>query len=694
MAHWYDKYLKKDKKKNHSSFWADEFDFDYDKETYKNVLSESQLDTMKKYRLSSGRKAISNFVTIATGQSIPVTFASGPNSYTDGKKVVISGDIDEAEKFDIGVGLALHEGSHILLSDFNLLQELDSHIPKEVKEKAKSKGVSHLQIKDILNVVEDRRIDNFIYKSAPGYREYYLKLYDKYFGDKVITEALKSDEWKEETFENYMNRLINITNPASDVTTLKGFRKIWNILDINNIGRLKSSKDALEVALQIFDVILDSIPAKPFDKNDPQAQQQQQGGGDGEGEEQENGDSDSTEEQDGDGDSSQQGGKTPMMGEDSDDDSAGGASQAGDGKGKEKKSNGLSDAKKKKLNRIKQDQRNFLNGQTKKKKLNNKQLTEIEAVESQGAELVHVGEGMKDRYGNPIKGVDAVVIKELTKKMMMDKSIPLAQLKYKSEALNEAISETEVATAEKMGLIMGKKLQVRNESRSTIYTHQRSGKIDRRLIHSLGFNCETVFNQLQVDKYKKANIHLSIDASGSMNGSKWKKTLINTLALCKAVSMIQNLSIQVSVRYTDDSLPCTVIAFDSRKDSYQKAKSIIPYLHCAGTTPEGLCFEAISKLLVPATNDMDSYFVNISDGEPCFNNNKIEYVGQPAFDHTRKEVEKMRQNGIGVLSYFVAERKLPSFAPFDRMYGKDARYIDINSVGEVSQTLNRMFLTK
>lgn len=694
MAHWYDKYLKKDKKKNHSSFWSDEFDFDYGKESYKDVLSESQLDTMKKYRLSSGRKAISNFVTIATGQSIPVTFASGPNSYTDGKKVVISGDIDDAEKFDIGVGLALHEGSHILLSDFKLLAELDSHIPKEVKEKARSKGVSHLEIKNILNVVEDRRIDNFIYKSAPGYREYYLKLYDKYFGDKVITEALKSDEWKEETFENYMNRLINITNPASDVTTLKGFRKIWNILDINNIGRLKSSKDALEVALQIFDVILDSIPAKPFDKNDPQAQQQQQGGGDGEGEEQENGNSDSTEEQDGDSDSSQQGGKTPMMGEDSDDDSAGGASQAGDGKGKEKKSNGLSDAKKKKLNRIKQDQRNFLNGQTKKKKLNNKQLTEIEAVESQGAELVHVGEGMKDRYGNSIKGVDAVVIKELTKKMMMDKSIPLAQLKYKSEALNEAISETEVATAEKMGLLMGKKLQVRNESRSTIYTHQRSGKIDRRLIHSLGFNCETVFNQLQVDKYKKANIHLSIDASGSMGGSKWRKTLINTLALCKAVSMIQNLSIQVSVRYTDDSLPCTVIAFDSRKDSYQKAKSIIPYLHCSGTTPEGLCFESISKLLVPATNDMDSYFVNISDGEPCFNNNKIEYAGQPAFDHTRKEVEKMRQNGIGVLSYFVAERKLPSFAPFDRMYGKDARYIDINSVGEVSQTLNRMFLTK
>ena len=158
MAHWYDRYLGKgSRSQTHSSFWSDEFDFDAD--DYKSVLSESQIDTLKKYRLSSGRKAISNFVTIATGKNIPVSFSTGKESYTDGKRVVISGDIDDAKKFDVGVGLALHEGSHILLSDFKFLEDLfigNKHITDEDIDKGYKVGIADPRgyIKNILNVVE------------------------------------------------------------------------------------------------------------------------------------------------------------------------------------------------------------------------------------------------------------------------------------------------------------------------------------------------------------------------------------------------------------------------------------------------------------------------------------------------------------------------------------------------------------
>ena len=40
----------------------------------------------------------------------------------DGKKVVIGANLDD-KKFDVAVGLALHEGSHIKLSDFTCLPE-------------------------------------------------------------------------------------------------------------------------------------------------------------------------------------------------------------------------------------------------------------------------------------------------------------------------------------------------------------------------------------------------------------------------------------------------------------------------------------------------------------------------------------------------------------------------------------------
>ena len=50
---------------------------------------------------------------------------------------------------------------------------------------------------------------------------------------------------------------------------------------------------------------------------------------------------------------------------------------------------------------------------------------------------------------------------------------------------------------------------------------------------------------------------------------------------------------------------------------------------------------------------MDSYFLNISDGEPYFGNSDLYYSGDVAFDHTRKMVKEIEGMGIKTLSYFV-----------------------------------------
>ena len=119
-----------------SSFWSDndwtsrrtefidEVDDNGDPIVYKK--------TVDHVALASYRRAISNFVTIVTNRSdIPVTFQSNDNSYTDGKKVVIGSKVDE-KNFDPVVGLALHEGSHIKLSNFDLLRNLKFSIPNEL----------------------------------------------------------------------------------------------------------------------------------------------------------------------------------------------------------------------------------------------------------------------------------------------------------------------------------------------------------------------------------------------------------------------------------------------------------------------------------------------------------------------------------------------------------------------------------
>lgn len=681
----------------HSSFWLEEHDFDED--IVFSSLSEKSVDTIKKYRLSSARKAISNFVSIATGKNIPVTFATN-NSFTDGKSVVISGDIDKAEKFDIGVGLALHEGSHILLSDFELLRTLESKIPTHIFELAKTKNLGRYEVIDIVknvdNIVEDRRIDNFIYKNAPGYREYYLKLYEHYFGDKTIDKGLESDDFKKENCESYMFRLINFMNKKSDLTSLKGMRDIWNLLDLKNIDRLTNSYDAFNVALDIVNVIFTNIDVVES-KNDNQSAGKGESDEQGEGQQQDGdagdmkGDENETPSSNGPSMNSNASGGESMDSK-SEDESTEGESDSSEGKS----SNSLSDSTLKKLNKIIKQQKEFLDGNVRKKKITKSLENEISSVESQGAEIVHVGEGI-----NNSKGCDVIVLKNLTKKMLEDDSFGMSSCstdwKTNKKSVRQVINSEDVSNAEMKGTIMGKKLQVRNESRNTIFNRQKNGKIDGRMIATLGFDNENVFSQTFVDKFKRANIHLSIDASGSMGGRKWHDTIVNAIALAKATSMISNLEMQISFRYSDNELPVIVIAYDSRKDSYQKVKSIFPFLRECGTTPEGLTFEAIQKMIIPSSTDMDSFFINISDGEPTFGNKSIQYGGMPACEHTKREVNKIKANGIGVLSYFVSDNDYYSEGSkikFKKMYGADARFIDINSIGEVTNTLNKMFLSK
>ena len=64
------------------------------------------------------------------------------------------------------------------------------------------------------------------------------------------------------------------------------------------------------------------------------------------------------------------------------------------------------------------------------------------------------------------------------------------------------------------------------------------------MISSLGFGNENVFQFTELDSYKNANLHISVDASSSMSGDKWRKTMTNVVAICKAVDMISNLNVQ------------------------------------------------------------------------------------------------------------------------------------------------------
>ena len=699
-------------KYGNSSYWLKDWE---DEDSVVDTMSVVEKKSNDLYKMAASKRAISNFVNIVTNDQIAVKFSERGDSYTDGKSVVIGSNISEPKDFDVAVGLALHEGSHIKLSDFKVLHDIYNIVPTHITDGAIKKGIMNSVsiIKDLWNVVEDRRIDKFVFDSAPGYRDYYRAMYDKYFNDKLIDKALQSDEYTEESVDSYMFRIINIHNKNTDLTALKGLRDIYKTMGLGSIDRLKSSLDAFNVALTMFQTIMSNLPTSESEEgdgdgsNDQQSEQPQNGnGGNGSDEPRE-----MTEEEFDDLMNSVDG-ESPTGGSDESPTGSGGMEldNVPDEMGTPSDSTNtdetettekvkLSDRQKQLLQKKIQKQKDFLDGDIKKKKITKKDNSDVEAIQESGSEVTSVGSGIESYYGNHQKGTKCIVVKRLTQSLLESSIFPMSYNNWNVEE-NGPIDKRHtdaVNNGIRIGTMLGKKLQVRGEDRNTIFNRQKYGKIDKRMISSLGFGNENVFQYMETDSYKKANLHVSIDASGSMNGGKWTNTMTNVVALCKAVDMIQNLSIQVTFRTTSGEIPYIVMAYDSRSDKFSKVKQMFPSLNVGGTTPEGLCFEAIMKNFLGSNNDMDSYFLNISDGEPYFGNNDLYYSGEPAYQHTRKMVKQIEGMGIQTLSYFVDDYVREGDEPskgFKIMYGKGAKLIDLKNVSQITKTMNGLFLQK
>ncbi len=692
---------------NYSSFWMDnEFDFDRKTSIFDEEDVKPKTDLIA---LSSYRRAIGNFVRIVTQKDIPVTFKSSGDSYTDGKKVVISAKMDD-KSFDPSVGLALHEGSHIVLSDFDYLKDLENNTPQELFHVGETKGYSRQDVlghvKNLLNYVEDRRIDNYIFTSSPGYKGYYHSMYDKYFHSKVIDKALGTDEYTDENMDSYMFRIINLTNKNTNLSALKGLRKIWTTIDLKNISRLKDTEDAFKVATELLHTIFKSLPDAEVKIDEDGEESYEPAQDSGSGMDSSNG---------GSGDSNES-----ISDEDFQDLLDG--IESGEIKSQPKSQpkeevtetptdkNLLSDSQKKQLENAIKKQKEFMNGKTSKKNVTKKELQDLQTIESSGMSYVEVGDGLTTWDGKK-QSTKCIVVREFTKSLVDSGTVSMVS-KWKGDRYDDNVEsgyDTDyIAKGIRLGTVLGRKLQVRGESRETKWTRLDSGKIDKRLISELGFGNDRVFSNSFIEEYSDAFLHISVDASGSMGGSKWINTMTSVVAICKAIDMVNNVDVVVSFRTTqtssngrtrrgDTTKPLILIAYDSRKDSFIKVKNLFKYLDVAGTTPEGLCYEAIMNEIVPTTNDRDSYFLNFSDGMPMFGNNEVDYHGDVALNHTKKMVKEIRNRGIKVLSYFVSDsnwgRENDSKA-FNRMYGKDAEYIDVTSVLSVSKTMNKKFLQK
>jgi hypothetical protein len=722
-----------------------EVDFWLDTERYANFIEEG-LDPKNKslvfsidmVRLASVRSAISNFVRILTRKVIPVYFCNSPDSFNyAGKQIYISAKINTKRDFDVAVGLALHEAGHTLLTDFDIVRHAYQNVPHNIYKLSDSKNIRRASMERFMhgmwNVIEDRYIDTYVFNEAPGYRGYYAAMYEEMWNSAEIDIKLMSNDCRYPSLKSYDFRITNFTNENTDLLALPRLEDIAQVIDISHIDRLTTTKDRIEAAFKVTEIVLDCIDKqeKLEASGGGKPQNRQQGLADprdyfdfgDEGDQASGGDEKTPEETKDVGTemikeiSDVIAGRDPNPEKLKDNDKA--VNQTNDSLPDKK------DAKE--IDALMDKQRRFLMGDVTKESVTDYQKALLDLIEKHGIIIVQVDVPMVIAGNDTCFKVDCIVVHKMTKELVLSGNgvFPMSGAMQMGKDTPEPPKE--VAEAVRKGIILGtklgRKLQIRAEVHPIKVIRKKVGKINRRQLHEAAFDAEDLFQKTHIERRPDANLHITVDASSSMSGEKWYRTMTATTAICKAASMIDNVHVTVSFRTTQSTsgttLPYVILAYDSKVDKFNKVRTLFPYLVPNGCTPEGLAFGATMSLFEGITPDEEErYFLNLSDGEPCFHmcapdtGASLSYSGDTGATHTKTQVDKIRRLGVEILSYYIDEchhwedpniqalqkQKKPQedsrIVWFRKMYGRNAQFVDVNSIIDLAKTINRLFLTK
>lgn len=655
------------------------------------------------FQLAQYQRAISNFVRILTGRNdIQVKYNTGGDNYTDGKTIALSPNIKEKE-FDTAVGLALHEASHILHSDFEMLASaMDSEHRMWGSDVASRK-------KMFWNLVEDLFIDASTYRDAPGYRGYYSSLYQKYFGDKKIEEGLWSKDFAVPTWDNYLFHLINIRNPQRNLQALPGLEKMFGMLDLPNITRLSGGMDArLFLANDLYAECEQYIDAVEEMKQQ-MAKKAQQGGGDQSEGGQGSGEIDYDQlneilEKMGE----EMGEVGDQMGEGSggEDDQHGDKFTASNGIPIQEEIEGtnyvdmdkLSQKAKDALDKMLQQQKDFVKGQPRKGKLSKADQQKVEAFASVDIEKKVVG--ANSAFSK--KGLPLYVIRNLSESFIDSVGGTYGFRSWVSDSSKRNIEE-----GINRGKLLAKKLQLRNEERVLKTSRLDSGKIDKRLLHEIGFDNFDIFSKININSYKPSFIHISLDQSGSMGWTLWESAIQFAAMFATASKYINNIHLVITTRSTfsasgrttyrggHDHVPYMMTIFDSKKHNINHIRKFFARINANQLTPEGLCFDGIMKETLAMAQNTDAYFINICDGEPYLqyssSGGQFQYQGTEARKHSREQMKRMEAGGVKFITYFIGNRY--DFEKVQECYADRAIHLETaGEVHKIATTMNKRLL--
>ena len=600
---------------NNSNFWLK-----YEPEDKFNLLE-----------LVNTQRAITNFVKILTEKEIKVDFQSNndADSFTNGKRITLSSTISMST-IDSVVGLALHEASHCKYTDFHVLKHLKNILyNRDIQS-------GHDIITTLLNFVEDRRIDSLVYKTAPGYQGYYRSMYKRYFYSKTVDKALKGPEYRDENWNSYLFRIINIFNKNTDLNALKCLPTIHKAIDLKNIDRLKDTMDSLELAITLYGLLSAHFMLMTPEERKSQVQKNKQNSSD----------------------------KAPSREE---------------------------------TKKVFTKQEQFINGKVHKATSSKKELNQIEAIsksnikENQVSAVDKNGVKRTDRKVHVVDGITRSIVDSNLYGIFkypnfacsnnVNAGINLGKkLLRKLQITNEQV--TLASKRLKSGKIDTRRVYAANFENDIIC------KIDRAQYKPISVHLSIDGSgSMQGEKWDQVLINTVALGYVSLHMQNIDLTI-----------SIRTTGKDPSLSSKTAHIPLLILAFNSKKHTLSDLKKLA-YFKVSGLTPEGMCLNALNQYIPSSSYYLDSYLINMSDGFPTFESSGFIYKGKSAILDTAKAVSNIKKKGVKVLSYFietdVTSIKLNELVKaFRTMYGKSATFIDPKNVHQVTKTLNNLFLKR
>jgi len=707
--------------RNYSSrYWLDDSVFT------KLVESTSLENIMSLYSI---KNTISNFVRITSNKSVKVNYFGADSFAESEEKITISSELDD---FDKVVGLALHESSHLTYSDLKMFQKLFNLIEHSrgasteeiiisgateelkpiIKRYLKIVGGKHnmydhfSDIKNYMNWIEDRRIDNLQMKRFPGYKQYYDKLYSHYFYSNEITKALRSKHFRTPDFKSYMFRITNSLNKFSNPNALPKLNEIFALIDINNISKCNDNYEASMLALDVFEIVYNECKnsngsgGKSNEKNNNEGKSTESSD-DNDSDDSNNTDSDANNDSSS-GDSNSNSDDSSTSGDSND--SNNNTNNSGDDDNDDNKEDDDNDEEYNPENsdEIKNDAEDKMEaiksllGQedTKNKKLLNSQAAKtIQLLDSGELDILKPTDTRINAHVLSINKISDDVYRKFDR---------LFYGSSKYDDYTDRSQERKIKLGIANGRILGKKLQIMNDVKIIKTIRKECGNINNRLLPEIGFGNSRIFSHSRVEEFNKLYVYLTIDSSGSMLGHEWTSALQTAASIITALSYVANARIVVSTRATTSlgsgESAFNMVIYDSKVNNISHITKWWKLIRATGNTPEGFVFDALMDKILKDANGTDAYFINFSDGCPScrsynYTSNIHEtYKADEAIEHTRKQVNKFIKAGISVVSYYISA--YDSNAAFDRMYGKNAHYIDVCNITKLAASMNKVFMDR